>query len=182
MVVVQKSLLTLADTQTLATIAAKDFITEALRSGDCDSLKKILQREGQNAKLKETTRLMDLAFRHVRGSESEKLTMRKRFVAIRVWNGLSALFFTLNPHDIRSPMTLTLTNHEYLHIESFSLDFDDAATEAYFEQLLQANPRRLHELVYELQALEAYVWGTRTEKFKLPTCICRRQCIQDAAC
>ena len=55
---------------------------------------------------------MEIAFRSVRGSDSEKLTMRKRFFAMRVRYGFSSLFFTLNPHDIRSPITLALTNNK----------------------------------------------------------------------
>ena len=75
--------------------------------------------------------------------------MRKRFVTMRVRHGFSSLFFTLNPHDIRSPVTLALTNHVDTHIERFSLDFDDAETEAYMTRLLGANPRKLHELVVQ---------------------------------
>ena len=70
-------------------------------------------------------------------------------MAMRVWNGFSSLFFTLNPHDIRSPVTLALTCHEHFHMERFSLDFDDEATEAYLARLLGEHPRRLHEIVVQ---------------------------------
>ena len=75
--------------------------------------------------------------------------MRKRFVAMRVRYGFSSLFFTLNPHDIRSPLTLALTNYKEFHIERFSLDFDDAETEAYLSRLLGEHPRKLHEIVVQ---------------------------------
>ena len=58
-------------------------------------------------------------------------------------------FFTLNPHDIRSPITLALASNDHFHTERFSLDLDDAATESYLEQLLGHHPRRLHEIVVQ---------------------------------
>ena len=149
LVVVRGPSLSARDVEALAQIQARDFVSEALNSGDCDSLKKLLQREGLDEKQRSTVRMMDLAFRHVRGSESERLSLRKRFVAMRVWHGFSSLFFTLNPHDIRSPITLALASHDHFHTERFSLDLDDAATEAYLEQLLGQHPRRLHEIVVQ---------------------------------
>ena len=40
-------------------------------------------------------------------------------LALQIYSGCSTLFFTLNPHDIRSPITLALTNHVDTHIERF---------------------------------------------------------------
>ena len=96
LVVVKKSLLTFRDVETLQEISAKDFVSEALSSGECDSLKQLLRRTGLDAKLQNTVRLMELAFQHVRGSESDKHTLRRRFVGMRVWNGFSSLLSTLN--------------------------------------------------------------------------------------
>ena len=53
---------------------------------------------------------MQMAFHSVRGSDSEKLTMRSRIVSMRARYGFSSLFFTLNLYDIRSPLTLAVTN------------------------------------------------------------------------
>ena len=111
---------------------ARDFVSEALASGGCESLAILLQRKGLDEKLRSTVRPMGIALRNVRGSEFERLSMRSRFFAMRVWNGFSSLFFTLNPHDIRCPVTLLLTDAEQLGVaQKFSLDFDDAATEEY---------------------------------------------------
>ena len=56
------------------------------------------------------------------------------------------VFFTLNPHDIRSPLTMALVNREHFHVEQFSLDWSDDATDEYFARCLQGNSRRLHEM------------------------------------
>ena len=65
---------------------------------------------------------------------------------MRIWSGCSSLFFTLNPHDIRSPLTVVLINREHFHVEKFSLDLPDGDTDEYFSRLLQSNPRLLHEM------------------------------------
>ena len=82
-----------ADMKSLGELTAKDFITEALDSGECDSLRQLLQKKGLDEKLKVAARALELAFRC--GSETEKWMMRLRFTALRVWNGFSSLFFTL---------------------------------------------------------------------------------------
>ena len=92
LVVIKRSLLTLTDVEALNSITPEDYLAEALTSGECDSLKQLLQRKGLDEKLRSTVRSMELAFRSVCGSESEKLTMRKRFVAMRVRYGFSSLF------------------------------------------------------------------------------------------
>ena len=86
MVVVKKSLLTGQDIEALEQLSAQYLLAEALKTGDCDSLKQLLQRKGLDEKVRRAARLMDVAFRTVRGSDSEKQSLRKRFVAMRVWN------------------------------------------------------------------------------------------------
>lgn len=85
--------------------------------------------------------------RNVRGSEAEKDVLRHRFRAMRVWGGLSSLFFTLNPNDIRSPLTLAMIDEGKFHVKHFSLDMSDADTDAYLSEMLSERPRLLHEMV-----------------------------------
>ena len=87
LVVVKRSLLTWADMEALRSVSAEELLSELLTSGDCDSLKRLLQRSGLDEKLRNVVRLMEIAFRSVRGSESEKLSLRKRFFAMRVRYG-----------------------------------------------------------------------------------------------
>ena len=47
---------------------------------------------------------MQVATRSVEGTESERDIFRFKFVALRIWNGCSLVFFTLNPHDNKSPL------------------------------------------------------------------------------
>ena len=85
--------------------------------------------------------------RNVRGSEAEKDTLRHRFRAMRIWNGFSSLFFTLNPNDIKSPLTIAMVDKEKFHVRHFSLDLSDVSTDAYLAEMLSQRPRLLHEMV-----------------------------------
>ena len=87
---------------------------------------------------------MSVIQRNVRGSEAEKEHLRHRFTAMRVWNGLSSLFFTLNPNDIRSPLTLAMVDKDQYHIESFSVDWKDNKYDSFVTDMLAPRPRLLH--------------------------------------
>ena len=90
---------------------------------------------------------MQIVQRSVRGSEAEKDTLIPKFLAMRVHSGCSALFFTLNPHDIRSALTLSLLHGDGKIQKRFSLDFTDTEAQQYVTDLLGVHPRKLHELV-----------------------------------
>ena len=125
-----------ADSVALQQTTANDLVAHALASGDCDSVKQLLRKSNLDAKVRKTFHYMQLAQRKVRGSEAQRDSIHYKFRALRIWQGCSSLFFTLNPHDIRSPLTLALVNHEHFHTEKFSLDLPDSATEEYLAKLL----------------------------------------------
>jgi hypothetical protein len=55
---------------------------------------------------------MQIIQRGVRGSEAEKDNLLPKFFVLRLWSGCSSLFFTLNPHDLRSPLTILLLQQD----------------------------------------------------------------------
>ena len=89
--------------------------------------------------------------RKVRGSEAEKDNLMPKFLAMRIFCGCSSLFFTLTPHDIRSPLVVSMLHGEGALEKIYSLDFNDAQAEQYVAELLGAHPRMLHELVAQHQ-------------------------------
>ena len=74
---------------------------------------------------------MEIVQRRVDGSDAERSSCRYKFVALRFWNGFPTLFFTLNPNDVHSPLTVLLANQEHTHVEKISLDFTDAEMHNY---------------------------------------------------
>ncbi len=99
----------------LSTISAIDIVSAAVASGDCETLRGILRKDGLDDALKSTFRHMQAAQRTVRGSEASKTSLQNKFTAVRLWSGCSSIFFTLNPYA-RQPLTLALCNGEHFHV------------------------------------------------------------------
>ena len=64
-----------------------------------------------------------------------------------MWSGCSSLFFTLNPHDIRSPITLLLLQDDVKFDKKFSLDWPDERTAEFVTSFIKDDARRLQKAV-----------------------------------
>ena len=147
----------------LQAVTAHSLVSYALSSGDVNSVKDFLKKKNLDVPLRNTFRQLQIAQRNVRGSEAEKDNILPKFMALRLWSGCSSLFFTLNPHDIRSPLTL-LFIHDGTPLErKFSLDFTDEEAATYMSDFLREHPRRLHSLVAAnpLAATRCFHWTVR---------------------
>ena len=133
----------------LQALIAEGLFAAAMASGEVGSVRKLLQGSKTNLEKPVKSAFLHLQAiqRQVAGSESEKDNLLPMFTALRIWSGCSSLFITLNPHDIRSPMTLLLLHGGETFHQEFSLDFSDTATEEYMRAFLRDDPRRLHRLV-----------------------------------
>ena len=110
------------DADLLKDISAKDFATAALACGECSTVRQMLRKDGVDLKVKTVLRQMKIVQGMVEGSDEERLNMRHKFVALRIWNGFSSIFFTLNPADTHSALTVTFCNADHFHIEKISLE------------------------------------------------------------
>ena len=142
-----------ADAQDIANVDASDLVAAMLESGDCNTVREVLRKKKLDWKMRALFQKMQFVHRRIPGSEADRDALHNKFFAMRVWNGCSSLFFTLNPHDIRSPLTVMLVNQTAFRIKRFSLDMSDEETERYFDDLLRANPRKLHEMETNVYAL-----------------------------
>ena len=131
----------------ISKLTADGLVAHALSSGDVNSVKELLREKKLEKPIEKTFQQMQVIQRRVRGSEAEKDNLIPKFIAMRIHSGCSSLFFTLNPHDIRSPLTLSLLHGEGKIQKEFSLDFSDVEAEQYVTDLLGAHPRKLHYLV-----------------------------------
>ena len=89
---------------------------------------------------------MKLALRHVVGSEGEREFLWMKSVALRVWNGCSSVFFTLNPHDIWSPLLVVFCHGETWQREKISLDWGDEKMREFYEDAKIGKPLIFHKL------------------------------------
>ena len=147
----------------LEKLTATGLVSHALASGDVNSIKEVLKRKNLEAPITKALQTMQILQRNVRGSEGERDGILGRFSALRLWSGYSSLFFTLNPHDIRSPLTLLLLQGDQKWERRFSLDFTDEEAAEYMNGFLRENPRRLHQLVAQDQsfACRTFHWTVR---------------------
>ena len=121
--VAKESTFSARECEALQTLSAADLVANAMASGDVDSVKGVLRKKGLDFKIELAFQKMQIAQRNVRGSEAEKDSLMSKFFGLRVWSGCSSLFFTLNPHDIRSPISVMLLQGDVKFEKSFSLDF-----------------------------------------------------------
>jgi len=127
------------------------------------SVREQLKKKGLIKPLEVAFRKMQIVQRNVRGSETERDVLLPKFFALRLWSGCASLFFTLNPHDIRSPMVIALLQDDMRWERKFSLDLSDEETAEYMRSFLQENPRKLHEAVAAnpLVATRVFHWTVR---------------------
>ena len=159
----QDQIFTVDQKADLAKLTATGLVAHALASGDVDSVREALRRKDLDRPLEIALRKMQVVQRTVRGSESERDNLLPRFLALRLWCGCASLFFTLNPHDIRSPITMVLLQGDAKFETEFSLDLSDEETDRYIASFLQQNPRRLHEAVAgnPLAATRCFHWTVK---------------------
>ena len=81
------------DVDDILSIESLDFLNAALAAGECKSIRDALRKKNIDTKVKSVLRNMKLAMRNVEGSEGEREYLWMKFVAMRVWNGCSAVFY-----------------------------------------------------------------------------------------
>ena len=109
----------------MAGLTAHGLVASALASGEVNSVREALKRKNLEKPVEVALQKMQITQRKVRGSEAEKDNLVPKFFALRLWSGCSSLFFTLNPHDIRSPITVSLLQNDMHLDQEFSLDVSD---------------------------------------------------------
>ena len=145
--VMKTSAFSVAQQAEMSKLTAAGLVATALASGDVNSVRQVLKKKGLDKSIESAFRSMQIIQRNVRGSEAERDNLLPKFLALRLWSGCSSLFFTLNPHDIRSPVTIILLQNDVKFEKVFSLDLSDEDTAAYVASFLKENPRRLHQAV-----------------------------------
>jgi len=130
-------------------------VNSALAAGECSSIRAALRKAGIDTRVKTSLKSMDIALHSVEGSESEHRLLRYKFTALRIWNGCSLLFFTLNPHDIHNPLLIHFIGDRDKDLAQISLDWDDDDMTAYYNRVKQGNALRLHELATRWPAAAA---------------------------
>jgi hypothetical protein len=136
------------DAAMLSKVTATDLVNAALVTGDCQTIRALLKKDGLDDALKSTFRHLQTAQRNVRGSEASKTSLQHKFTAVRLWSGCSSIFFTLNPYA-RQPLTIALCNGPHFDVEKFSLDYSDIEMKEFYDGVRRSRPHLLHEIAVQ---------------------------------
>ena len=79
--------------QDFETLTAKDFVTAALAAGECYTVRDALRKRNIDVKVKSVLKQMHIATRNVEATPAERAATRFKFLAMRIWNGCSFVFF-----------------------------------------------------------------------------------------
>ena len=112
-------------TRVLAELQAKHVLQAAVAAGEAASIRDLLRNAGVEDDLKTILRMLQVVLRRVPGTDSERSSLRFKFTALRLWSGLSFLFFTLNPNEWGSPLTLLFRTPYAEELQRFSLHLSD---------------------------------------------------------
>ena len=147
----------------LAELSSSGIVATALASGDVNSVREAMRKKGLHNSVLTALQKMQAVQRTVRGSEAEKDNLLPKFFGLRLWSGCASLLFTLNPHDIRSPLTLLLLQDDFKWERTFSLDLTDDETEAIMREFMMGDPRKLHRAVVAnpLAATRTFHWAVK---------------------
>ena len=152
-----------ANRKELELITASSLVATALASGDVNSVRDVLRKKNLEKPVQAAMQQIQISLRNVRGSESERDNLMPKFLGMRLWSGCASLFFTLNPHDVRSPITISLLQNDIKFEKTFSLDLSDVEADACIGDICRDNPRKLHEAVAAnpLAATRCFHWTVR---------------------
>ena len=85
--------------------------------------------------------------RGVEGSDEDRISWRYRFTAMRLWGGMSCVFFTFNPSDIGTPLVLHFCNERGHRLERISLDATDEEMRLYYKNAMDGRSDIFHKMV-----------------------------------
>ncbi|CAK0873829.1 unnamed protein product [Prorocentrum cordatum] len=129
-------------------ITAEGLVAAAIAmGGDAKGMSDLLRNKKLTQPVRTAAEKMQAVSRKVRGSAEERDSYRWNFRALQINSGCSTLFFTLNPHDIRSPLTVLLVQDGTEMQRRFSLDMSDKEAEDWMKKFQAEHPRLLHRRV-----------------------------------
>ena len=127
----------------LARLNAKHVLQAAVEAGDAASIRDILRNARVEDDVKLLLRKVQTVMRRIHGSDAERSALRWKFVAMRLWNGFSFIFFTLNPNEWGSSLTLSFRGPTREETKSFSLALSDEEMSRFYGQLSHKDKQSL---------------------------------------
>ena len=139
---VLKNLLFTKTAHILAKLTARDIIQAEVQTGEATSVRDVLRKAGIDDDLQRILRVLQVVQRSVQGSDAERSSLRHKFCAMKLWNGMSFIFFTLNPNEWGSPLTLLFRTPYDEKVKKFSLELTDQEFEDIYGQVNKGEKKK----------------------------------------
>ena len=94
----------------------------------------------------------------VEGTVSERAQFQSKLQSLRFYHGPAMLFWTLNPRDSESPLTIRFMADGVWKHHRVPLDIDELAVHVSLNDIRKTDPRALHEMIPDdpVAACECY--------------------------
>ena len=109
----------------LAGLSAQKILLAAAEAGDAPGAREILCKANLDKDLGHLVKMIHTVTRNIDWSDAARTATRIKFTALRIWSGMSVIFFTLNPSERSSGLTLKFCGPYTEETRNFSLDLSE---------------------------------------------------------
>ncbi len=125
-------------------INVEDVTVAAALLGEHAGVRAAIYKKDLPQKVRHVIRSLDIVQQHLPYTDAGRHACHRKFVALRLFYGISTIFLTLNPADTKHHFTITFAHDGAFETQRVSLDASDAEIAAFYDGL---PPLALHKLV-----------------------------------
>ena len=124
----------------LQRLSSEDLLQLASTTSDSVSLRRVLHKSQIVPHVRNALKHVVKVMGKVSGSDSERHKFHAWFESLRVYHGTGVLFWTLNPRDTESALTIRYMADGLWKHEIIPLDADDLVVHESFERIRAKSP------------------------------------------
>ena len=145
----------------LASLKVAELLVAATQMGQHRTMKSLLRNQAVPQTVKTLATTLDAVQKNIPYTTAYRQTFRSRFLALRVYDGASTFFWTLNPADVRHELILVFASGDSFAKRSFSLNWTDSEKAMYWRNMapltmhtiVAADPRAVVKMFYTFISL-----------------------------
>ena len=130
-------------------LSSEDVLQLAHNTSDSASLRKVLFDSEVLPHVRKSLKHVVKVMSKVSGTDSERHKFHAWFESLRVYHGTGVLFWTLNPRDTESALTIRYMADGLWKHEIIPLDADDLVVHQSFERIRARSPTALYDMITE---------------------------------
>ena len=111
--------------EALAGLSAQRILLAAAEAGDAHSVRELLRKANLDKDIGALVKMTQTVSRDVDWSDAARTATRYKFTSLRIWAGMNVIFYTLNPSEWSSGLTLKFCGPYTEETRHFSLDLSE---------------------------------------------------------